>query len=324
MRALMGRRLGSATHIPPASPRAPLLRLPHPRNSPTPLLCRLTLCCCFPQFSPCGIPVYGQQCCHASGSLPSGEFGVFYDFGSLHQKDANGERTEAERAAFSAALGSMGAWYAHALTTTMALNELPSGWAGATRYSDRGWTTFESTVSQLSKESGGGTWTRFARATDRVFTLPGDVTARKVPAHPEDFAARLARKTFTNGKSDCELVAGLYADSLDGAFGNTELLLFKRPNWGDEEAALFAKVLPLARRARVLSLAGADRKEIGAAGVQALADAVAAGAAPQLKEVEVWLAPGVTGAPLREACEARGIKATIVTLPGAAQQEEEE
>ena len=34
------------------------------------------------------------------------------------------------------------------------------------------------------------------------------------PLHPRAFAARLARTVFTNGKSDCELVASLYADTL--------------------------------------------------------------------------------------------------------------
>ena len=50
--------------------------------------------------------------------------------------------------------------------------------------------------------------------------------AVRAPAslHPEALAAKLARKVFTNGKSDLEMVAGIYARTLDGAFGGAEVL----------------------------------------------------------------------------------------------------
>ena len=37
-------------------------------------------------------------------------------YGSLHQKDAEGQRTKPEQAAFGTALKTMGMWYAHRLT----------------------------------------------------------------------------------------------------------------------------------------------------------------------------------------------------------------
>ena len=60
-------------------------------------------CCCFV------VPWTGQRCCRCAHQLPSGEFAVFYDFGSLHQKDEAGERTPAEREAFDTALEARGA-----------------------------------------------------------------------------------------------------------------------------------------------------------------------------------------------------------------------
>lgn len=53
------------------------------------------------------------------------EAGVFIDFMSLCQKDAQGNRTDAEMAAFGAALSSMQIWYEHAFPT-FAFSTLPA------------------------------------------------------------------------------------------------------------------------------------------------------------------------------------------------------
>ena len=67
------------------------------------------------------------------------------------------------------------------------------------------------------------------------------MAARVHPLHPEAFAAKLARKVFTNGKSDLEMVAGIYARTLDGAFGGAKQLMFVNAGWGDEEVKAFAR-----------------------------------------------------------------------------------
>ena len=95
---------------------------------------------------------------------------------------------------------------------------------------------------------------------------------RPPPLHPEAFAAKLARKVFTNGKSDLEMVAGIYARTLDGAFGGAEMLEFASCGWGDEEVKALAKVLPLARSVTHLDLINNDK--IGADGWRALAEAI--------------------------------------------------
>ena len=95
-------------------------------------------------------------------------------------------------------------------------------------------------------------WARFVRASEAK--AQGSGAVRPPPLHPEAFAAKLARKVFTNGKSDLEMVAGIYARTLDGAFGGAEELVFEECGWGDEEVKALAKVLPLARSATYLSL----------------------------------------------------------------------
>ena len=83
-----------------------------------------------------------------------------YSFGSLHQKDQAGRRTEEEAASFGAALQTMGVWYAHRLLTTYIMSELPPGYPKSPEVQHlfpkdwlrgKGWPTFERTVSQMIK-----------------------------------------------------------------------------------------------------------------------------------------------------------------------------
>ena len=124
--------------------------------------------------------------------------------------------------------------------------------------------------------------------------------------HPRAFAAALARKTFTNGRSDCELVAGLYYDTLAGSLGHVEKLIYISCGWGDEEVARLAEVLEWAREARALDLCGNPR--IGRRGYAALAAALRdARAAPKLRWILVDYPEAPSATELRAACEARGI-----------------
>ena len=172
-----------------------------------------------------------------------------------------GERSDDERNAFGAALDNMGTWYAHKLTTTYALDVLPPGWE-TTPYEGRGWTTFEAAVSALAKATSLTSWNRHVRTSQT--SRQGVGTTRPPPVAPEAFAATLARKTFTNGRSDCELVAGLYADTFEAAFGGAELLIYQWAGWGDAEVEQLARALPLARKALFIDLTRNDA--IGAVG----------------------------------------------------------
>ena len=199
----------------------------------------------------------------------------------------------------------MGSWYAHELTTTVSMSVAPAG-SSATPYGERGWTTFERQVSQLVKGASGVSWRKLADASVVRTVGPCGGAYIEPPMHPRAFAAALARKTFTNGRSDCELVAGLYYDTLAGSLGHVDELSYESCGWGDEEVARLAEVLEWAREATQLDLCGNPR--IGRRGYAALAAALRdARAAPKLREILVGYPDGPYATELRAACKARGI-----------------
>jgi hypothetical protein len=171
-------------------------------------------------------------------------------YGSLHQKDAEGQRTAPEQAAFGTALKTMGMWYAHRLTTTVILSELPPGWPRSKEDAPffpegwlrgKGWPSFERAVSGMIKR---GAFKSFRRIVDPAAPrgLSGAYCAP--PMHPREFAAELSRKVFTNG-ADCEMVAKLYADTVTAALGEAQVLQFTGMQWKSADAEALAKVLPL-------------------------------------------------------------------------------
>ena len=174
-------------------------------------------------------------------------------YGSLHQKDADGQRTEPEQAAFGTALKTMGMWYAHRLTTTVILSELPPGWPRSAEAAPffpegwlrgKGWPSFERAVSGMIKR---GNFYSFRRIVDSaVPRFLVSIGYRAPPMHPREFAAELSRKVFTNG-ADCEMVAKLYADTVTAALGEAQVLQFTGMQWKSADAEALAKVLPLLR-----------------------------------------------------------------------------
>ena len=117
---------------------------------------------------------------------------------------------------------------------------------------------------------------------------------------------------FTNGKDAKDICIPQYREGfLRLMGGKEELLSFYNCGWGDEEVKALAKVLPLARSVTLLNLI--ENPKIGADGWRALAEAIAAGGAPQLIQISpcvvglksAW--PTSDGGALKRACEARGI-----------------
>ena len=147
---------------------------------------------------------------------------------------------------------------------------------------------------------------RDARAQDVHKCAPHLPPSTLSPPTPSHAKKKKPRAPAADGKSDCELVAKLYADTLDGAFGAAETLTYEQCEWGDEEAVQLAKALPLARRATKLDIEA--NTDIGARGYGALADAFRAGAAPRLRTLKFDIEKKAS-IPLRKACEARSIQA---------------
>jgi len=238
---------------------------------------------------------------------------VSSSWGSLLQKDANGQRTAPEQAAFGTALKTVNTWYAHRLTTTVILSELPPGWPRSAEAAPffpegwlrgKGWPSFERAVSGFIKRGSGSSFRRIVDpAVPRwFFGVVGGY--RAPPMHPREFAADLSRKVFTKDV-DCKVVARLYADAFCAALGEARGLQFCQLKWTDADAEAFTKVLPFLLRVETLNL---DGNFIGTRGFAALAAAIREGAAPALKEFYFNSnLSDVDSTALKEACKARGI-----------------
>lgn len=132
--------------------------------------------------------------------------------------------------------------------------------------------------------------------------------------HPHAFAESLKHKMFSNG-ADCEVVAKLYADSFAGALGHATKVNFVRTGWKDAQAMAFAEVLPELKALETLDLSG---NIVGTRGIDALTNAIRAGAAPKLtrfnfmdnvmpETIQEWTKVRDALLRLLEACEERGI-----------------
>ena len=250
-------------------------------------ICR---CCCDVSHPPCVVWRW----------FPSGEFAVFYDYCSLHQKNPVDKlRTEDEQEAFGLALSKMGSWYAHLHLTTVCLSRLPEGWeSDACRpYSKRGWTTFEHLVSVLGKPANDYSWPLVIDAGGAL----GE--CRQAPMTPDAFSEVLEEKHFTSG-ADRAIVAGIYKETLLGVLGGAVDLRYERLGWGDEEAELLASVLQYATSVTYIVLIN---NRIGDRGAKAIAQAIKEGAAPKLRRInlDANLIGSSGTAALRDACEGR-------------------
>ena len=103
-------------------------------------------------------------------------------------------------------------------------------------------------------------------------------------------AALLKQKKFTSPKADRPLVIGLYHATILSVLGGAEKLKFPSSGWGPQDGVAFAKVLPFCRSVGLLAL---SENAIGDEGCVAIADAVAAGALPEL--TGLWLSANGIG-----------------------------
>ena len=151
------------------------------------------------------------------------EMGVFWDWVSLYQKDAEGKRTDEENLAFGYALHqTMDLWYAHQGTTVFLLTTLPKDSERKVGYADSGWTTYERCSAEQIKK-----FFLFDATWKLVLDL-GDgqsATQRNWPIGPDHFDALVETKKFTNG-SDKEAVKALFRKMSSNQLGGIEKLDF--------------------------------------------------------------------------------------------------
>ena len=218
------------------------------------------------------------------------DFGLMWDFMSLHQKPVDGgERTPEEAALFRLGLGALPIWYGHAETVMWMQPELPDGFGErmaklglAETYESSGWCFVESSVSSgvkhadrrlnLGLRTEEAMETAYSSAFDFEDCLNDVCTANRQPPMDPDWVAQELRtnKKFT-GKGDVPVVEALYRDYFEGVASTATVLNFSRLQWGDEEVATLVSVLP-----RYVSLNSLNMSEncIGSDGAQRLSEAL--------------------------------------------------
>jgi hypothetical protein len=225
---------------------------------------------------------------------------VFLDFCSLHQKDADGHRTDAECSLFSAALHRLSDLYSHPRTFLLKVSALPPGYpdgftfppgvvANTANYYGRGWCFCESSMGCLVKQSDhvvdlAYLASKRAKVDFDLGALIAQCRAtRPPPLPPAEFAAELETKSFTSKKADLATVSKLYESAFEARVGRAEKLGFGNLGWGDAEVLVLSRALFYAHTLVSLDL-GHDCA-LGAAGIAALADSLRDGAAPRLKSL---------------------------------------
>ena len=242
----------------------------------------------------------------------AGRWGVFWDFGSLHQHREGVPRTPEETALFQEGLSTLGTIYSHPWTWVFRLTALPPGFpdkyelsagANVATYNERGWTFVESCWAQLSKSrynsldlgrvSGELYDTLALGAPSKQKPLWSTVRevcttglARQPPITPERFEEELLTRRFTNGKEDRPLVVRLYRESFAAIMGTCDHLNFECLGWGDREAQSIAELIRSGALCNLeeLDLNGNDMSDGGA---RAIAEAVRSGGVPCCKRILV-------------------------------------
>jgi len=225
-------------------------------------------------------------------------FGVFLDFCSLHQHDANGGRSTDEDVLFKAALQQMAQYYASPHTVTLGQTLLPEGYPdgfnfrpgsnpNTNSYYHRGWCFFEYSVSRLGRSR----FLDVAKLADPERRLSVEDAVRQCavldpPLAPDDFAQQIAQKRFTAGVTDLEMVRAQYQSCFEGVMGEEVVLEYAGRGWGDTEAATLARALATgaAHACETLDL---SHNAIGDAGLTSIAHVLRDGAMPAIRRVEL-------------------------------------
>ena len=134
---------------------------------------------------------------------------------------------------------------------------------------------------------------KLSESTLELVEIIDECTAgRAPPLTPADFRVALSKKSFTSKKADEDMVAGLYETTFTLRFAQAKKLNYSSLNWGDAEAATFAKVAASGALDKLKKLILNDNA-IGDEGMSALAKAITPdkdgkGALPQLKVLIIF------------------------------------
>lgn len=178
---------------------------------------------------------------------------VFMDFLSVYQRP----RTQEEQAAFERATRDMHVWYGHTLIPAWLITKQPPEWEDdpdTVKYNMRGWTTFERTVSSLTKphahvlDLGKLSWLYTGGHGSQgdfldVLTSLDSLTKREPPVDFGRFKKLINTKIFTDSH-DKETVTEEYRRFARVAMAGCERQNFRGMMWGEKQAKALALVLP--------------------------------------------------------------------------------
>ena len=226
----------------------------------------------------------------------------------------------------------MEVWYAHQGVTTILLTQTPEG-STARAYDERGWPTFESSVSMLIKAGPG--WGDWPALIDAALAHTSGCR-RLAPLPPAVMRETLAARHFTNG-ADRDTVLALYQEVAETCIYRATTLDYYGLRWDDSQMPVLCEWLQGCRAIEMLEIgrnsfsAGAFAQlavTLGAPGalptlteldcghtgvaresLEPLAAILAAGALPALKTLELYGANEQLNvlSGLRAACDGRGV-----------------
>jgi len=250
---------------------------------------------------------------HASTKWSCGEqrWAVFIDFLSMHQKQQQKRRIPSEDQLFKFGLSKVNWLYSHQYTRVFRLTKVPPEFPDARPYSDRGWCFAETAWARLTK-SGRKCIDLGKYSGSKVHWL--DIVAecisdlgRPPPLLPDDFNQALEMRSFTTGKTDMELVKGLYVAEFDRRFREAVGLIYHHLGWENAQLEALLKVLPICEQLKTLNLNGNRFTDVGP-----LVEQLRQEIMPSLKTLEIASSVNQSNPAnfeaLQEVCAHRGIQ----------------
>jgi len=155
---------------------------------------------------------------------------IFWDFLSLFQVDAFGQRTDSEEFSFRTALHSMHLIYANPKWDVYRIITMPEDAVNKVPYTRRGWCVFESSTAGL-----GARVMQTIKDGELVFT-----EATPVPMTPTKFQDTVKELHFTSKKADSKMVLQLFKSIFPRLAAHEEMRFF---TWGDDNMREFLQVL---------------------------------------------------------------------------------
>eukprot|EP00930_Biecheleria_cincta_P021265 TRINITY_DN157_c0_g1_i1.p1 TRINITY_DN157_c0_g1~~TRINITY_DN157_c0_g1_i1.p1 ORF type:complete len:590 (+),score=59.31 TRINITY_DN157_c0_g1_i1:70-1839(+) len=210
----------------------------------------------------------------ATSGLNPGDYehvAVFWAYCSLYQprRRTPGGPSEFlpwQEASRRRALQNMHFWYAHECIHTWCHTKVMHGIPG---YYERGWPTWELSVSLLITGLGSTSATFFyhgacvldvcAISSDACRRSYNDLIdqcqmIRQPPLTPEQFNDVIEKKVFTARNADLPLIKEKYTQAFSQILGNAQILRYRSLGWGVQEMRQLCQVLPFCHNLEELDL----------------------------------------------------------------------